>query len=126
MKETILLFNIPLREKRIKIGKALLPLNIAVKAIEKKNYGQSIGYLAGCKDMPEIKEIYDGEELEGEMVVMAGLPGSKTDMALAALRKAGVQRTCLKAVLTDTNRFWNARALYEELKKEHNLMNGQP
>jgi hypothetical protein len=124
MKETVLLFNMPLREKRIKIGRALLPLNIAVKAIEKKDYGQSIGYLAGFKDMPEIKEMDTGDELEGEMVVMAGLSGAKTDMVLAALRKAGVQRTCLKAVLTDTNRFWNARALYEELKKEHSQMNG--
>ncbi|SHO51367.1 DUF3783 domain-containing protein [Anaerocolumna xylanovorans] len=125
MKEKVLLFNIPLREKRLKIGRALLPLNIAVKAIERKEYGQSIGYLAGYKDMPETREIYDGEELEGEMVIMAGLSGGRTEMVLAALRKAGVQKTCLKAVLTDTNRFWNAKALYEELGKEYNRMNGQ-
>lgn len=124
MKETVLLFNISLREKRLKIGKALLPLNIAVKAVESKDYNQSIGYLAGNKEMPETKEAYDGGELEGEMVLMAGLSGAKLDKVLEALRKAGVPKTCLKAVLTDTNRFWEAPRLYEELKKEHDIMSG--
>ncbi len=124
MKETVLLFNIPLREKRLKIGKALLPLNIAVKAVERKHYLESIGCLVGFKEMSETGEAYEGDELEGEMVVMAGLSGAKVDLVLAALRKAGVQKSCLKAILTDTNRFWNAPRLYEELKKEHDTMSG--
>lgn len=126
MKETIILFNIPVREKRLKIGKALLPLGIAVKAADKKDYLQSIGCLAGYKDMSGINDIYDGSELEGEMIVMAGLSGAKMETVLTALKKAGVHKTCLKAVLTDTNRFWTAPELYEELKKEYDKMNEQP
>lgn len=124
MKETVLLFNISLRETRLKIGKALLPLNIAVKAVESKYYMESIGYLAGYKEMPAAGGTYDGNELEGEMIVMAGIHSAKVDLVLAALRKAGIPKSCLKAILTDTNRFWSAPRLYEELKKEHDTMSG--
>lgn len=125
MKETVLLFNISPKEKRLKIGKALLPLNIAVKAVPLEEYGQSLGYLAGNKDMPPADEIYVGEELKGEMLLMAGLSGARMELALTALRKAGIPKTCLKSVLTDTNRFWNAHRLYEELNREYNAMNSK-
>lgn len=157
MKETVLLFNITSRESRLKIGKALLPMNIAVKAVATEEYSQSIGYLAGMKDREtrikvieknvaetnvaetnaaetnavetnaketntlEGKTPYDN--LAGEMIVMAGLTASKMELVLQAFRKAGILKSCLKAVLTDTNRFWNAFQLYEELKREYDKMN---
>jgi hypothetical protein len=64
--------------------------------------------------------------LGGEMLLMAGIPGSKMERVLLALKKAGVTKDCLKAVLTDTNLYWNALQLYEEIKKEHDMMSGQP
>ncbi|MDF2870289.1 MAG: hypothetical protein K0R05_1864 [Anaerocolumna sp.] len=137
MKETVLLFNITSRESRLKIGKALLPMNITVKAVTREDHSQCIGYLAGMKEMGttsinkdnnsteestlEINNKYN--ELAGEMIVMAGLSGAKMEQVLQALRKAGILKSCLKAVLTDTNRFWNAFKLYEELKNEYDTMN---
>lgn len=161
MKETVLLFNITSRESRLKIGKALLPMNITVKAVTSEDYSQSIGYLAGMKDMERRnKDIESNENMEnnediennvveptsleskttettaseakisyndlaGEMIVMAGLSGARMEQVLQALRKAGVLKSCLKAVLTDTNRFWNAFKLYEELKSEYDTMHNK-
>ncbi len=155
MKETVLLFNITSRESRLKIGKALLPMNITVKAVTSEDYSQSIGYLAGMKDMERRnKDIENNKDLEnneaeptslesktteptaseanisyndlaGEMIVMAGLSGARMEQVLQALRKAGVLKSCLKAVLTDTNRFWNAFKLYEELKSEYDTMHNK-
>ena len=161
MKETVLLFNITSRESRLKIGKALLPMNITVKAVTSEDYSQSIGYLAGMKDMERRnKDIKNNEDIEnnkdlenneaeptslesktteptaseanisyndlaGEMIVMAGLSGARMEQVLQALRKAGVLKSCLKAVLTDTNRFWNAFKLYEELKSEYDTMHNK-
>ncbi|WP_035297802.1 DUF3783 domain-containing protein [Clostridium sp. KNHs205] len=161
MKETVLLFNITSRESRLRIGKALLPMNITVKAVTSEDYSQSIGYLAGMKDMERRnKDIENNEDIEnnkdlenneaepnslesktteptaseanisyndlaGEMIVMAGLSGARMEQVLQALRKAGVLKSCLKAVLTDTNRFWNAFKLYEELKSEYDTMHNK-
>ena len=167
MKETVLLFNITSRESRLKIGKALLPMNITVKAVTSEDYSQSIGYLAGMKDMERRnKDIENNEDIDnnediennkdlenneaepnslesktteptaseanisyndlaGEMIVMAGLSGARMEQVLQALRKAGVLKSCLKAVLTDTNRFWNAFKLYEELKSEYDTMHNK-
>ncbi len=46
------------------------------------------------------------------------LTAGQLDRLLAALQKAGVPRTCLKAVLTPTNAQWTLRALYQELCRE--------
>ncbi len=149
MKETVLLFNITSRESRLKIGKALLPMNITVKAVTCEDYSQSIGYLAGMKDMERRnKDIGNNEaeptslekktiepttsetnisynDLAGEMIVMAGLSGARMEQVLQALKKAGVLKSCLKAVLTDTNRFWNAFKLFQELKSEYDTMHNK-
>lgn len=149
MKETVLLFNITSRESRLKIGKALLPMNITVKAVTSEDYSQSIGYLAGMKDMERRnKDIGNNEaeptslekntiepttsetnisynDLAGEMIVMAGLSGARMEQVLQALKKAGVLKSCLKAVLTDTNRFWNAFKLFQELKSEYDTMHNK-
>ena len=42
-----------------------------------------------------------------------------------ALRQAGLDTDCLKAVLTAHNRGWNAVQLYGELLREHRAMNGR-
>jgi hypothetical protein len=41
------------------------------------------------------------------------------------MRKAGIPRIPLKAVVTDTNRTWTFAKLYEEISEEHRLMTGE-
>lgn len=58
-------------------------------------------------------------ETPGEpILIFCRLVPGQLDRLLAALRKAGVPRTCLKAILTPTNAGWTLGALYEELSQE--------
>ncbi len=119
MRELGLLFHFE-PERLSKMRRALLPLRFRVKAVERAYYAQTLGALAGVEDSSDAP--FDGEELPGEMLVMAGLTSSRMDQLLAALRKGGVGRIDCKAVLTETNRHWTPPALYTELRREHEAM----
>lgn len=122
MKKKVLLFNISSLEDRNKIRKALLPFHIAVEVVEREAYQQSLGFLAGEKQMQKTDDSYTGEELQGQMMLLCGISGTAMDRALTALKKEGISRECIKAVITATNSSWNVIQLYEELEKEHALM----
>ena len=50
MKETILLFHVPDKEKLLKIEMALFPLHVRLKHVKEEEYHQPLGVLAGIKD----------------------------------------------------------------------------
>ena len=56
------------------------------------------------------------------MMVMAWLSSTQVDQVLMAMRKQGIGRINYKAVITQHNQFWDCRTLYEELKKEHEML----
>lgn len=122
MKASVLLFNFQEKSRIQNITRALLPLGIRIKRIKKEEYLQPLGYLAGVKEINPVDELYKGEDLETEMLLMAGITGTKVDEVLLALRKSGVGRINHKAVLTLTNQYWNTLQLYEELCKEHAMV----
>ena len=71
---------------------------------------------ANCTGLPLIEQ---------EVLVMHGFSGRRIDELLAGLRKAGVSKVELKAVVTETNADWSFFHLYEEIKKEHERMNAK-
>lgn len=84
----------------------------------------SAGPESGPADPDGQKDIAGpAEGLTGELLVMAGLSGSRLDAVLAALRKAKL-RIPYKAMLTDANREWDVRKLHREIRSEHEAMNG--
>ena len=114
--------------------RALFPLRMKVKEISPEDYAKPMGYLAGMKEfLPDAEESSLGtvsaekqdcvEDFIGEMLVMAGLVGSRVDQVLRAIRKSGIS-VPYKAVLTASNQSWNAYELFAEIKKEHELMTG--
>lgn len=63
------------------------------------------------------------EEAPGEpLLVFCHLVPGQLDRLLSALRKAGVPRSCLKAILTPTNAGWTPAALYGELCQERDRL----
>jgi hypothetical protein len=122
MKPTILLFNFTDKPVLDKIIRAILPLKIKIKTVNKEDYLQPIGYLAGKKDIAGAQEIYNGPELDDMMLLLADMTNSQLNQLLLSLRKAGLVIN-LKAVLTENNEHWNTLQLYEELQKEHEAMN---
>ena len=121
MRETILLIHFEDEERARKIKFMAMSLKMRIVQVKKDEYLQSVGYLAGVKGMEEKPEKYEGEELEKEMIVFAGLGKQKLDEMLKAMRKVGV-RVEYKAVLTETNCTWTVPELYQELAAEHEAM----
>ncbi len=119
MKETILLFNAPDKEKLLKIEMALFPLRLRLKRIQKEDYNQPLGFLAGMKDVAPAEGTFSGDELPGTMFVFCFLSDSRLNQALAALRRCGAGPFPYKAILTPTNSTWTAPDCFAELKKEH-------
>lgn len=122
MKETILLFNLPEKDKLLKLEMALFPLRVRLKRISHENYNQPLGVLAGTKDMTPADGTYDGPELPDSMLVFCFLDDNRLNQALAALRKCGAGPFPYKAILTPTNSEWTAPDCFAEIKKEHEAM----
>lgn len=122
MKETILLFNPPAKEKLLKIEMALFPLHVRLRKVTPEQYNQPLGVLAGCRDAVPAEGSYTGEELPDTLFVFCFLKGNRLDQALAALRKCGAGPFPYKAVLTATNSQWTAPDCFEEIRREHEAL----
>lgn len=126
MKETILLFHF--NEERQKIlTRSLLPLRIRIKAVKQEEMHLPVGYLAGVltisqEQMMQSEKVQD---VDSEMIVLAGVSGARLDEILAAIRRSGIGPVPYKAVLTETNQYWNADFLLAELKREHEMMHNR-
>ena len=122
MKETILLFNPPEKDRLLKLEMALFPLHVRLKKVAPSEYNQPLGALAGIKDMTPAEGTYDGPELPDTMLVFCFLDDSRLNQALAALRKCGAGPFPYKAILTPTNSEWTAPDCFAEIKREHETM----
>lgn len=128
--------------KAAKLKGVLVRMGIRIKNIGPEAAGQKLGYLAGYDGFSEESETKEAEAgradtaaasvadtaesshpvIEEEILVMKNFTSRRIDQLLAELRRAGVPKINLKAVVTDTNCNWTFYALYEELKKEHEAM----
>ena len=110
--------------KAAKLKSVLVRMGIRIKNIPTDQTGQTIGYLAGYEGFEEQEE-RSVPTLEEEMMVMKNFSNRRLDELLENLRRAGVPRIALKAVITDSNCKWRFCDLYQELQKEHDAMTGK-
>lgn len=107
-----------------KMKGVLIRMGVRIKNVTASEAGQTVGFLAGYDGFEETEA--DGNEplpvIGEEMLVMKNFTSRRIDELLAGLRRAGVPKIRLKAVITETNCSWTFYALYEELKKEHEAM----
>ena len=97
-------------------------LGITVKEVKDDRWSQRLETLCGLKPMgPAGKKAKTG----GEMAVMAFFPEKLMDALFDAIRKNGLERPRLMAVLTPTNRAWTLERLYGELQKEYAALNAR-
>jgi hypothetical protein len=125
MKPTVLLFAFQDAEKREKMARALLPLKLRIKKINKSDYHQPLGALLGIAAEEPAIAAYQGPDLPHEMMLIAGCSDPQIHALLDALRNAGIPRIHHKAVLTENNQYWNALELYEELNQEYEYFRQQ-
>ena len=140
MTETVLYYN-PGRPETMKhvamMKSVLVRMGVRIKNIGPEQVLEKVGYLAGM-DGYEAAGSSAGAEGTGaegtgagpgelpvipeEVMVLKQFSGQRLDMLLSGLRRAGVPRIALKAVLTEHNSDWTFYHLYQELKEEHETM----
>lgn len=144
--EKVLLYQIKGTEIAVKLQPVILQMGLRIKSVMPEEYGQPLGVLAGIKGFQAAgEEESQGHTVTGAesreqaqclkqagqaipsaipepMLVMCGMGGSRVDEFLARMRRAGVPKIALKAMLTPTNVNWTSRELYEELRREHEAM----
>ena len=120
MKKMILAYNF--NDDRLSmLKKAAAPLKLIVMPVQKSDRYKKIGELIG-------KEGYSSEDngealdFEDEMIVMSGFNSADIDMLLMSMRKHGMGRIALKAVVTAANIDWNSYNLYRAVKEDHEAM----
>ncbi len=121
--ETVLLYNLN-NEKGRKIRFLLVRLGMRIRVIEKEDYGKPLGVLAGMKDVTLENEDAPVEDFDEEMMVLYRFSDKRLDAFLQGMRKEGIERVDLKAVLTPTNCRWNSWQLFQEIQEEHRTMTG--
>ncbi len=97
-------------------------LGIAVKEAKEDHWGQSLETLFGLRPF---QPAAGKAQIGGEMAVMAFFPDALIDELFQAIRKSGLERPRLMAVLTNTNRTWALDRLYRELQREAAAINAR-
>lgn len=126
--ERVLYYNpgVPETMKHVSVMKSvLIRMGIRIKNIAPDQVLEKVGYLAGVSGYQALGEGEKGEALPVipvQMMVLHQFSNQRLDELLVNLRKAGVPKIELKAVLTEHNSGWSFYHLYEELKEEHEMM----
>ena len=120
--QKILTFELK-EEKKQGLRKICQQLEIDWKEVPVKDYTQQMGCIAGITGFHRQRLIYRGDAFWAEMLVFSGMDSGQIDAFLAAYKQSGLQAIPLKAVLTEYNVKWTAKALFSELLKEHMAMN---
>lgn len=122
MAGTILLFGFEDLPAVLAVSAAAEPFGAEVVPVARGDYGRPVAALAGLEGGAGVP--YAGGSLGGRMMVLCGLE-DRLELLLPALAEAGAGPDCLKAVLTDRNRGWNALRLFEELSRERRALMGR-
>ncbi len=123
-----------------KLKSVLVRMGVRIKNISSEQTGQTIGYLAGLPGFVQMEACAEEGTVGGsdaccnpglrgsappipcEVLVMHNFTSRRMDALLLNLRRAGVPKIALKAVVTEHNSGWTFYHLYEEIKKEHEAM----
>lgn len=145
--ETVLYYhtNEPGSEKRVRqLKSVMIRMGVRIKNIEPGQVLEQVGYLAGMPgyqsekeraasvqpsilaENPESEQASDMTASEQELpvidqdiLVLRNFTGGRMDFLFYNLKKAGVPKIDLKAVITPQNAGWTFYQLFQELKQEH-------
>ena len=124
-RETVLYYTPESTKKTAKLKAVLIQMGVRIKNIGACQVGERVGYLAGM-DGYEKNEIGEALPLiSQEVLVMKDFSRRRMDELFLRIRKAGIPKIDLKAVITATNAGWTFYQLYEEILAEHRRMENQ-
>ena len=119
--QKVLLFSVA-PQKVSKIEKMCKTLGILVKQVDKADYGQQIGAIAGITGFRK-SATQSTITFPAEMLVFCGMNSAQIDVFLAEYKKSGIEPIGCKAIVTPDNVNWTADKLFRELLREHMFMN---
>ena len=121
--ETVLMYGFTDPQRTREIQYVLVQMGIRVKNIHDDQLGQTVGYLAGVKDMEENPNPEQYPPLNEEVIVMHNFSiGRRIDLMLSNIKKRGLEGIPLKCVMTSPNKKWTFYELAKELEKEHAML----
>ena len=98
-----------------KLRQIFAMLRLRMRPVNPEQYGITLDLLSEGKG-ESAAEI--GEAIGETMLVFCGVNDALLNQVLEVIRVAKIPPIRLKAVLTEENKTWNSRQLYEELVKE--------
>ncbi|MCH5269322.1 MAG: DUF3783 domain-containing protein [Lachnospiraceae bacterium] len=130
MKETVLYYA-PENAAYVGVIKGVLvQMGIKIKNLTPERCEKKIGYLAGLDgfenedmvpdsmDVPGVGHQASPIPIDGELLVLCGFTEERLDRLLERLRKAGVPKSVMKAIVTQSNAHWTVYELYGHLVEE--------
>ena len=120
--ELVLYYNPEVSSKVMKLKGVLVRMGVRIRNVAPEQVLQQVGTLAGISGYERTENGYVSETELPAILVMHGFTGRRIDELLFGLRKAGVPKVELKAVVTESNAGWTFYHLYEEIKEEHERM----
>ena len=136
--ELVLYYNPEASSKVMKLKGVLVRMGVRIRNVAPEQVTETVGALAGISGYKRAEQetapdaARNAEETESdagvlpvipeEMLVMHGFTCRRIDELLLGLRKAGVPKVELKAIVTESNAGWTFYHLYEEIKEEHERM----
>lgn len=124
IKETVLYYNPNKAAHSAKLKSVFVRMGIRIKNITPDQVHETVGYLAGIPGFEASENPGDdmSKTMDEEMLVMKDFTSRRIDELLMSMRRSGVPKIALKAVITEYNAGWPFSKLYEEIKKEHEQM----
>lgn len=125
IRETVLLYY-PQKPKYLsKLKGVLVQLGIRIRTIDPSQVTQKVGFLASLPGYTEMEVIAPVPEIPEPILVMKYFTGARMEQLFSAIRRAGIPKIDLKAVVTETNADWTFYELYQEIFREHQQMHAK-
>lgn len=116
---SLILYHIQNRKKEKQITNLCKRLDIRTRALKPSDCNVEVGVLAGIgRSGIHTHEKAPAGYLLPDILIFSGLPDETLDTFLAEYKKAGIEPTGLKSVVTPHNRTWTVYELAAELVKE--------
>ena len=124
--EVVLYYTPDRHGNDVKLKGVLVRMGIRIRNISPDQIQETVGALAGVPGFSLSEGEGQGLQepvIPEPMLVMHRFTSRRVDELLLNLRKAGVPKINLKAVVTPSNCSWSFFHLYEEIRQEHEKMN---
>ena len=129
----IVLYHAPRQMAHASLLKGVLvQMEVRIRNLTPGRCGKKIGFLVGMEGYEDSSETDSSQGIEGteqqaaaqfasmteELLVLSGFTDERLDELLDRLRRAGVPKIKLKAIVTETNADWTVYELYHQLQIE--------